>query len=317
MAKRKRKGGGGHTVRFQAPSENSTTLTEDNSVNIYQELSEDGILTSTAVEQAVSIEVPKDLNHLDISNPRHLDSIASAAVLNIRKRGNDITDDIMQRVRYVAGIIKSKYLGWSPAAFPTVENPWRDEQERFLAAFYFLDTGNIRKRSAGTHTVFHKRLSLMERWLQTGEIFDEILERNDTERKKAIEALDSHRFFNLSIRESGIASIRAVIFRDGKTDILDHLMYIGFCVSPLVIISSMIFDANHLRGRIVLVYAYDESVFDVSIVGEIKISTDEWKRIQFGLIDPIIPGIFSPILPQRSTVDAIIEMVEKHYACVE
>ena len=284
-------------------------IDNDSPVDLSQKFSSDGKLITTVVEQSVDIDISQNarsINVQSVQNQKNLDVIATIAIFNIRK-ANKVTDGVLERVEKVAKIIRSKYCGWLAAeqGFPTVDNPWRNEEERFLSAFYSKDK-----------MPFHKKTFLMEHWLKTGEIFPRVLKERTDDRIKIIKKLDSE-FSEISIRESGVVLINFIVLAPTKIDFLDHLAHIGFHVSPVVIVSSIFLDMDGYQKTIVTVFSHSNDVLNISeIVKKIEehVRITGWDMLSFGLLEPAMMVAASPMLQiRKETVLAIVDIVEQHY----
>ena len=262
---------------------------------LQQKFSEDGTLILTVAEQAITSDTPRKGGGITATNARHLDSLLSVAVLNLRKKKSQLSKSIIRRVGFVVNIIKKKYDGWIPAEFPNPQNLWRSEEERFLSVFSFVSDMDL-----------EGEVALMQHWLQTGTIRHNMLRQRDRERANLLKHLSDQSFHtNLSLQQSGIAVIHFFQLQDHirvKDAVVDHLIHIGFHLSPLVVAYLYTIKSGSEKMYMkIFVCGYEERVFTSAsetfeALKRIDNSrTGTWSIDPYGILSPCFAGITSPI----------------------
>lgn len=283
----------------------------DSCISITQKLSAEGRLVPI-VEQVLKMGLPKDTKSVKILNPKHLDQIAAKALLQVMQK-NKHTASVLERVNGIINVIKGKHDGWHQSELPTAKNPWPRKIDRILSAFYLAEADA------------NEKVRLMKHYFMTGNFLKQVARVHNLEREKVIKKLsDKSNFSDIHVRTSGVVHISTAIPMRQNKDIgdfnmraFDHFMHIGFNVSPIVIISPIIFNPGNIGvSRIITaVCVYDERILDIpEIIEEATPQLkNHWKMASIRLLEPAIIIGISPPFRHRRTINNLIETIEKRY----
>lgn len=147
-----------------------------------------GDATLASIELALTADLPPEGAILATVRP-DLDSVGAMAVLSIRARGESL-ESAVDRIRLVADADKFVRAGGypGPQPLPTTDNPWPKtgasaEAVRELAA--------MAAAVADFKVPMVERVSVMGRWLLTGEEPESYRQKVESERADLIRALES------------------------------------------------------------------------------------------------------------------------------
>ena len=252
--------------------------------------------STAAIEAALTVVLPEGDLLFTTTRP-DIDSIGAMAVLSLRNKGMEITEDMMDRIKQIADsdkFVRGSYPGTHP--FPTEEQLWINEDEGKLAP--------IASEITDFRVPMENRVEAMEEWIKTGKEPDGRHEQVHKERLDMIRALESGEIAHKTVAGGRIAVVEST-HRAATT--------IGYCRAPVVIAFNPVFPTKGATYKKYTICTYEEKYADIQgALTELAEEEKGWggQRSKDGLgvkIGGSPQGISSEL-----TMEQVIEIVEKH-----
>jgi hypothetical protein len=189
-----------------------------------------GDAMAAAVEAAMTWEVPPEQSTL-ATIKADIDAVGAMAVLEMRRRGEEITDEAKGRVGLIADADRASAKPWPGRQdLPSKENPW--------PSTFFSDPRAVAVLSAAASDFkvpLGARVSTMEGYLKEGAMPAMYEKQVDEARNQLIAALES-------------GDMKAELTADGKVAVVvgkhRDAMTVGYSLSPIVVAFNPEFSPN-------------------------------------------------------------------------
>lgn len=253
-----------------------------------------GDANRTAIEDALTAELPAE--GITLATVRaDLDAVGAMALFNLRANGESL-ESAMERIALVATADKFARGGYpGPKPLPTRDNPWIEEtataeSSRQLAA--------IAAAVMDFRVPLADRVSIMEKWLLTGEEPKQYRDSVEKERLDMITALESG-----AIKHETAASGRIAVVESTHR----AATIVGYSLAPVVVARNPAFKLGGGEAHVKFTVCAFEPKF-----ADIKSALAELSMIEVGWGgSPTIGGSPQGVSSQL-TIEQVIAVVEKH-----
>ena len=142
----------------------------------------EGDINTAAIDVAVTYPVPKE-GVLMVTVRPDLDSLGTMALLNLRQKGLELDEKLLERVKAVSVSDTFANGDWEPKPLPNREDVWAGVKNRELSA--------ISAAIMDFKIPVGERVKLMEKWLETGTEPSVYRERVEQDRLQLVEMLEN------------------------------------------------------------------------------------------------------------------------------
>lgn len=254
----------------------------------------EGDVNRAAIEDALTVEIPPEGTTF-VTVRADLDSIGSMVVLNLRAKGEEFSEEALDRVNIIATTDKFARGEWTPKSIPTKENPWN---EGVSTAESSRDIAAIAAAVMDFKLPLTERVAILEEWILTGKEPLQYREKVERERLDLINALE-----NGEIKTETLAEGKIAVVESGHRAATN----IGYSLAPVVVALNPAF---RLGGgephRKYTICQYSGTHVDLKAVfAELSALESGWGG------SPNIGG--SPQgMSSELSIDQVTEIVEKH-----
>jgi hypothetical protein len=254
----------------------------------------EGDVNRAAIEDALTVEIPPEGTTF-VTVRADLDSIGSMVVLNLRAKGEEFSEEALDRINTIATTDKFARGEWAPKSIPTKENPWN---EGISTAESSRDIAAIAAAVMDFKLPLAERVAILEKWVLTGEEPAQYREKVEKERLDLVDAI-----------ETGL--IKTETRAEGKIAVVESghraATNIGYSLAPVVVALNPAF---RLGGgephRKYTICQYSGTYVDLKAVfAELSALESGWGG------SPNIGGSPQGVSSELS-IDQVTDIVEKH-----